>query len=428
MKTRLLSPLLASLSLACGTNSDAPADTDAASTDTPTSVDSGGGPDSGPDPDSGANTSNDPNSGGNTSGDETGLETSDTTAPGEPTICDASEGFSNPGPGVVGHSEVAHWKYDRRFVLSINFDDSTPGQAQIGVPAMIERGLVGTWFVNPGQAHYEANVDTWETLAPHNGQELANHSMNHAGAMDFEDADYQIGEAAAIIRAAYPPERSPLMAFNRGGGTNWNITEDEMAQLLDEHDQVERVHSSGIAPATSGDTMYSNLTMYMQAETPADNWTRIHFHGICDPADTVNCVCNNPGSPDNCREFGGGVNNGGVSATDFLFLLDQLVTDSFFTEQVWIAGFASAHKYQTAREVTEAVVAADDGSALQLCVRSDLDPALYDEPLTFVTQVPADWTDCQALQSGTDGDCRLAGGTAQFEARINGGPVVLSHE
>jgi hypothetical protein len=216
------------------------------------------------------------------------------------------------------------------------------------------------------------------------------------------------------------------MAFNRGGGTTWNISEDQMAELLEEHHQVERVNSSGIAPGTPGGTMISNLTAYMQAETPADNWTRIHFHGICDPADTVNCVCDTPGNASNCREFGGGVNNGGVSSTDFLQLLDQLVTDPYFTDEVWIAGFASAHKYQTAREGTEAVLAADDGDALQLCVRSEFDAGLYDEAFTITTEVPGSWARCQATQAGVDGGCRIVGGAAQFEARIDAGPVVLT--
>ncbi len=345
-----------------------------------------------------------------------------------PNLCDDSDAFVNPGAGEPGHSTIAHWKYDRGYALTINFDDSTPGQAQIGVPAMIQRGLTGTWFVNPGVDSYQNHIDTWEELAPDNFQELANHSMDHNGATDYADAEYQIGEAAALIRSVYPPERSPMMAFNRGGDTTWQITDAQMAQLLDEFDCVERVNSSGIYPATPGTTMYNQLLGYMQAHTPADDWTRIHFHGICDPSDVVNCVCNTPNDSSNCREYGNGVNNGAVSSTDFFYLLDQLVSDSFFVDQVWIAGFISAHKYQQAREVSEAVLAANDGASLSLCLTSELDPALYDEELTIITEIPGDWTGCTVSQSGQTGDCRVVDNTAQFEARIDAGPIVLSAE
>ncbi len=348
-----------------------------------------------------------------------------TTDPGVPTICDDPSAFTNPGPGEAGHSEIAHWKFDLPFVLTINFDDSTPGQAQIGVPAMIERGLTGTWFVNPGLQPYQDHVDTWETLAPDNFQELANHSMNHSGAMDYAEADYEIGEAAAIIRSAYPADRSPMMGFNNGGGTDWDVSEEEYAQLLEAHDCVERLHSSGIAPAAPGPSLSGDRLAYMQAMIVADNWTRIHFHGICDPSDQVNCVCDTPDDPATCREFGGGVNYGGVSSADFLYFLDQLVTEPFFTDQVWVAGFIEAHKYQQAREVSEGVLASDEGEELRLCLRSELDPALYDDELTLITEVPAGWSDCEVSQAGVAGSCRIVDGVAHYEARIDAGPIVL---
>ena len=324
---------------------------------------------------------------------------------------------------------MAHWKYDRDAVLTINFDDSTPGQALIGVPAMIERGFTGTWFVNPGTLAYQDFQSAWEELAPNNFQELANHSMDHDGAMNYAEAEYQIGEAAAIIRLAYPPERSPMMGFNNGGGTDWEVTDAEYQQLLEAFYQVERLHSSGIAPATPGTTIFNTLKEYMQDEIPADNWTRIHFHGICDPSDEVNCVCDVQSQSGNCREFGvSQVNNGAVKSTDFLYVLDQLGSDAYYTSQVWIAGFISAHKYQQARAVSEAVLASADDAQLELCLSSELDAALYDEELTLITEVPGSWTGCAISQGGVEGSCRLLGSTAHFEARIDAGVIVLSPE
>lgn len=371
-------------------------------------------------------------SSGDTSTEDTDTETdTDTegtdTDTGVPDLCDDAELFVNPDPGALGHSEITHWKYDRAAVLTINFDDSTPGQAQVGVPAMIERGFTGTWFVNPGNLAYMDNQDTWDTLAPANFQELANHSMHHSGASTYAEAEQEIGDAAAVIRAAYPPERSPMMAFNKGGDTTWDISDAEYQQLLEQFYCEERLYSSGITPATPGQTIYTELKAYMQAEIPADNWTKIHFHGLCDPADLENCVCDTLGQTSNCREFGmSQVNNGAISATEFVHFLDQLVADPYFAEQVWVAGFIGAYKYQQAREVSQAVVAETNETQLSLCLTSDLDPALYDEALTVSTQVPDSWSGCEVSQAGVDGDCRLVGTTALFEVRIDAGVITLS--
>ncbi|MBW2264418.1 MAG: hypothetical protein JRG91_20830 [Deltaproteobacteria bacterium] len=342
--------------------------------------------------------------------------------------CGSTEGFSNPAPGIAGHTEIARWKHDRSAALTINFDDSTPGQATLGVPAMIVRGLTGTWFVNPGTSSYLAHQDRWETDAPAESQELANHTMDHAGAADYADAEYQIGEASRIIVSAYPPSRSPLMGFNRGGGTTWNVTEEQVQSLLEEFHCIERAHSTGIYPATPGETMLTQIGDHLSSGGWADDWGNVHFHGICDPADAVNCVCDTPGTSSNCREYGGGVNNGAVSLAQFETFLDGLITDSYFVDDVWIAGFISAHKYQAERNGSQVVMIPDTDERIVLCLSSPLDPALYDESLTLMTELPGGWISCIANQDGVSTTCRIDGTTAFFEALPDGGAIVLSQD
>ena len=342
--------------------------------------------------------------------------------------CSAPEGYVNPAPGSTGHTEIAHWKGDRPAALTISFDDSTPNQLLIAMPAMIARGFTGTYFVNPGTSSYQIHQDEWETVAPANFQELANHTMDHTGATDYSDAEYQIGEAAGIITSAYPASRSPLMGFNNGGGTTWNITDEEYQALLVEYHCIERLYSSGVYAATPGDTIFNDTKDHLSSGGVADNWGLMHFHGICDPADTVNCVCDTPGSTANCREYGGSVNNGSVKSTDFVAFLDALVADSYFAQDVWIAGFISTHKYQSERNSSGVVMVPDTGDRIALCLSSTLDPALYDESLTLITQVPAGWTGCSTVQGGAAGNCIITEGTAVFDALPDRGAVVLSQE
>ncbi len=339
--------------------------------------------------------------------------------------CIDTAGFVNPPVDVVGHTEIARWKKGRSAALTINFDDSTPGQAVIGVPAMVARGFTGTWFVNPGTQSYVDHQDVWETHAPASAQELANHTMDHAGASDYEDALYQIGEAARVIVEAYPPGRSPLMGFNRGGGTTWNITDEQYQELLDRFHCIERLYSTGIYPATPADTIFTQVKDHLSSGGWADDWGNIHFHGICDPADTVNCVCDTPGESATCREYGGGVNNGAISATAFEDFLDALVADSYFAQDVWVAGFISAHKYQSERNDARVVMVPDTDELIVLCLSSTLDPVLYDEGLTLTTRVPDDWTDCVAAQDGDSIPCSIADAVATFDAVPDRGALVL---
>jgi len=342
--------------------------------------------------------------------------------------CADTGSYVNPPAGSIGHTEISRWKGGRSAALTINFDDSTPGQALIGVPAMVARGLTGTWFVNPGTDSYLDHQDVWETYAPASFQELANHSMDHAGAADYADAEYQIGEAAGIIVSAYPPTRSPLMGFNRGGGTTWNVTEDQIQSLLEEFHCIERLYSSGIYPATPADTMFTEVKEHLSSGGWYDDWGNIHFHGICNPEDTVNCVCDTPGTSSNCREYGGGVNNGAVSSAQFEAFLDALVADGYFAEDVWIAGFGSAHKYQSERNAARVVMVPDTEEPIVLCLTSTLDPVLYDEALTLTTLVADDWTLCVAEQGGASLPCGMAGGAATFDAVPDRGAVVLRPE
>lgn len=58
---------------------------------------------------------------------------------------------------AVGDTIVARWKHNTRGTFTMSFDDSMETHASIAMPAVIERGLVGTWFINPGTSRHEKN-------------------------------------------------------------------------------------------------------------------------------------------------------------------------------------------------------------------------------------------------------------------------------
>lgn len=87
--------------------------------------------------------------------------------------------------------------------------------------------------------------------------------------------------------------------------------------------------------------------------------------------------------------------------------------------QLWVATFADVTQYLRKRKNTTVTATLQDGS-VHISLASDLDPAVYDVPLTFKTYVPDTWkTASRRSTTQTESQQRLA---IQTDA---GGPYVL---
>jgi hypothetical protein len=51
-------------------------------------------------------------------------------------------------------TRIAEWKGNKKGAFTLSFDDSMISQADVAVPAMLERELVGTWFIRCGSRSY----------------------------------------------------------------------------------------------------------------------------------------------------------------------------------------------------------------------------------------------------------------------------------
>ena len=133
-----------------------------------------------------------------------------------------------------GDPQVMKFKDAKSAAFSMQFDDSMETQADFAIPEMNKRGLVGTFFINPAKEQYGRRRHTWEVVCPERGHELANHTLRHKGATDYEEADREIGGCAHHIWKLYP-HQSKLRPFLRGGGTTWGISQEEMRDLMDKY-------------------------------------------------------------------------------------------------------------------------------------------------------------------------------------------------
>jgi len=311
-----------------------------------------------------------------------------------------ARGTAAGGAGAVpGDTAVAKWKHNKLGAFSMQFDDSMLSQADAGVPALVERGLVGTWYVNPGSSRYQDRVDVWETTCPDTGQELANHTMHHQGAQDYAEADYEIGECARIIWSLRPPDASQLMAFQRGGGTEWNVSEAEISEIQNTYHCITREGSRSMADEYGTDA----AAMIGQAREAMDetSWVAVHFHGI--GAEWIM-----------------------ISLDSFIELLDFLVS---VEDDLWIGGYISVYKYREERETALVSVRDVTEDEIRLDLTSHMDPVLYDEPLTLITEVPGDWEACTISHEASTTPCpAIVDGFVQYEAVPGRGEIVIARD
>jgi peptidoglycan/xylan/chitin deacetylase (PgdA/CDA1 family) len=232
-----------------------------------------------------------------------------------------------PFPYAEGTVRIAKWQGNKKSALNLLFDDSTYGQAMWGVPALNERNITATWFVNPNGEYYLENKSVWENDVHQNGQELANHTMNHDGASTMEEAEDEIGDAAKIIWQIRGDEPyGSLMAFNPGGGTSWNNL--DITQLLEKYKCIDRV-SVNIGVPVKAKTILpgsnvNDMLEYIPIFKNDSNIIRLHFHGISDDND------------------GDDKGNGAVWINEFKAFADELVK---LKSELWISGFIQTYKY-----------------------------------------------------------------------------------
>jgi hypothetical protein len=119
----------------------------------------------------------------------------------------------------TGNTSIAKWKDGKKGAYSLRFDDSMWSHHDHAIPNLVKRGLVGSFYLNPATGRYGYGIDSWESLVSRTGIELCPHSMNHTGAADFEEADYEAGESFRTVWRLNPPDKSKLYPFAHGGGT-----------------------------------------------------------------------------------------------------------------------------------------------------------------------------------------------------------------
>ncbi len=313
---------------------------------------------------------------------------------------------------LYGEAQVMKFRDGKIAAFSMQFDDSMETHAKFVIPELNKRGLVGTFFVNPGGGAYQQNREVWEVVCPKFGHELANHTMNHHGAKDLEEADYEIGECSRIIWKLYPNE-SKLRPYMSGGGSNvkWGISREERQQVRDKYFCF---WGSGGSRRVSVAEERGNGRAVVLAEQALEErkWGQVGFHGV-----------------------------GGewisTSEEHFLELVDYLVANR---DKIWTGTTGDLFRYNTERDAVTAVRVTDASeTGFKVAIECDETKAktydapfveLYDEPLTVRVSVPDSWSRFTVTQQEDRRDYEAVDVDgvhyAQFDVRPNVEPAAVA--
>jgi hypothetical protein len=295
----------------------------------------------------------------------------------------------------TGHTTIAKWKDNKQGAYTLRFDDSMMSHKDHTIPNLVKRGLVASFYINPATNRYGYGIDAWESQASRIGIELCPHSMNHIGAGDYEEADYEIGESYKTVWKLNPPDKSKLYPFSRGGGTSWPEGYREVIQS-----KYPVAEYSGLAIRYGGADDRKELIDFAKKAMQDDAWHTVLTHGTGPNLEWL-----------------------GFEVSNFEALLDYLAS---VKDKLWIGNAGDVYKYVMERESAKISSLQVDDQKIQFNLTSEIDPELYDHSLTLITEVSPDWNFCHIHQDKRESIRAVRDGRVMYEALPNRGMITLT--
>ncbi|MEA3208777.1 MAG: hypothetical protein QOE70_1834 [Chthoniobacter sp.] len=306
----------------------------------------------------------------------------------------------------VGETRIARWKDDQKGVFLLMFDDSWPSHWQVAAPELAKRGMTATFYICPGKGEHQKFAAEWEQKLWKAGMVYGDHTMTHKGVKNLENAEFEIGECARIIRKTVPGKEDRLVSYGQPGvgPDDWKITADELSGLLKKHHLISRPPFTGHGAVYHLKTLDEMLALADKAIQSA-GMEYLVVHG-------VERIVPNWGYQDMWP----------LKQDILLPFLDGL-KERRDRGDLWITDHISQHQYETERDSAEVQVLEKGPRFIQLALKSGADPKFYDLPLTLVTQVPVDWKQAVVTQGTVAKSVAVEKGTIRFEALP--GPVPI---
>lgn len=307
-----------------------------------------------------------------------------------------------------GETRVGTWKDDHTAAFLLMFDDSWPSHVQVAVPALAERGMTATFYINPGKGEYRAFSNPWEQSVWRQGMVYGNHTYAHASVTNAAQAEEVIAACNEAILRIVPGRRPRLISYGQPGVKEWLVSKEDMAAILARHHLIDRPPFRDHGAVYHWKTAPEMLALADKA-IASGGLEYLVIHGVERTTPKTSY-----------QDFWP------LKQEIFFALLDGLKARRD-QGQLWITDHISAHKYETERASAKVALQHASPAAIRLTLTCAADPALYDEPLTLVTRVPESWKSCTITQSGNTQTRPVTQGTVRYDALPDGTTISLTH-
>ena len=290
---------------------------------------------------------------------------------------------------------ILKWKDGKKAVFMLEFDDSCESHVNNVIPELVKRGLVGTFYINPGNGPFLNKKNAWENEIPKTGMVYGNHTFKHKGAPSVDVLDDELARCNDVINRCFPDRKQPrLISFGPPGGVPWTITKEEKNLLLKKYNLVER-------PSFFGYPFHAK--------------TKEQLLQLVD-----NAIAKGEMGHNDAHGVGGDWLTTPMDI--FLALLDKLEANK---DSLWITDPISYHQYQTERQAASLKILAKQENQITLQLTCGTDPALYDLPLTLHVKVPSSWKAASISQGTHPITVPVDAGALRFAAIPVTGPITL---
>lgn len=307
----------------------------------------------------------------------------------------------------IGETRIAKWKGDQTAAFLLMFDDSWPSHFQVAVPALAERGMTATFYINPGKGEYKKFADEWEQKVWRQGMAYGNHTYAHASVTNAAQAEQVIASCNDEILRIVPGNKPRLISYGQPGVKEWLVKNEELQPILDSHHLISRPPFNGHGAVYHWQTTPQMLALADKA-IAAQGLEYLVIHGV-----------------ERIKPNWSYQDFWALKQEIFFGVLDGL-KERRDQGKLWITDHITAHKYETERASAKVVVQNTTPHEIRLTLSCSAEPKLYDEPLTLITRVPDDWKTCSMTQPGTNATLTISQGTVRYDALPDGQTITLN--
>lgn len=308
-----------------------------------------------------------------------------------------------------GSTTIAKWQDNHTAAFMLMFDDSWPSHFQVAIPALIQRHMIGTFYINPGKGEFKHFKDKWANELWKSGMVYGNHTMTHRGVKDMDNARQEIGGCTDAILDMVPGKKPRLISWAKPGvgKGKWNINSDQLQQLIKAYHLIKRptfVNHGAVYHLKK----FEQYAMLVDKAIEKGDAGYVIIHGLERRAPMIT----------KWQDFW-------PMNQDLYYQLLDYMASKRDARELWITDHISIHQYETQYQTAKVQTISADASQIKLKFTCDADPQFYDLPMTLNTIVPASWKSVTVQQGQSQELVEVKNGQVTIHAIPNGIPLTI---